>query len=77
MGAWWIESHHAAFDPRQVNERENTAVVERQVIGDRFRFTMKCPRCPNKPVIRGEKLDAELEHLYVQGARAAVHRMLL
>ena len=76
LGAWWIESHHAAFNPAEVNERDNTR-VERQLIGDRLRYKLSCPRCPATPVLRGERIDRELELVYEQGARAKVERVPL
>lgn len=76
LGAWWIESHHAAFDSAEVNERVNTR-VERQLIGDRLRYKLECPRCPAKPVLRGETIDKALEVEYEQGARAKVSQLPL
>ncbi len=76
LGAWWIESHHAAFDPAEVNERDNTR-VERQLIGDRFRYKLECPQCDAKPVLRGETIDQGLEVVYEQGARAKVTQLPL
>lgn len=76
LGAWWIESHHAAFDSAEVNERANKR-VERQLIGDRLRYKLSCPRCPATPVLRGETIDQALEVEYEQGARAKVSRMPL
>jgi len=76
LGAWWIESHHAAFDPAEVNERVNTR-VERQLIGDRLRYKLECPQCDAKPVLRGETIDQGLEVVYEQGARAKVERVPL
>lgn len=76
LGAWWIESHHAAFDPAEVNERANKC-VERQLIGDRLRYKLSCPRCPATPVLKGERIDQALELVYEQGARAKVEQVPL
>ncbi len=77
LGAWWIESHYEVFDPRQVNERDNSAVIERQWRtdpdgSDYLRYKLRCPQCGNSPVLRQDKIDAALAAIYEHGAAAKV-----
>lgn len=77
LGAWWIESHHEVFDPTEVNERANKAVIDRQVLtgpdgSSRLRFVMRCPKCGNAPVLRQETIDAALVAIYQKDSVAKV-----
>lgn len=77
LAAFWIESHFEEFDPNQVNERENRAMIRQMVDGrdGRQRFVFQCPKCSNSPVLKQETVDGWLAAAYGyygKGARAAV-----
>lgn len=76
LGAWFIESYLEKFDPAQVNERRNAAVTTQHPDDSgRQRYSMRCPKCSNAPVLRQETIDRWLAKVYEQGAVAKVVRI--
>lgn len=75
LGAWWIDSTLAAFDASQVNERRNAAVATQLPdASGRQRYQMQCPKCPNAPVYRQERIDAALAAVFEHGVYQRVVR---
>lgn len=82
LGAWAVETRDAKFSPDPVFERGENSAVEPQVIPSddgqgRVRFQFRCPRCGSAPEYREEKTDEALATVYVQGARAVTHHVLI
>ncbi len=82
LAQFFVESHAEAFDSQQVNERTNSAVVERQLRTDAdgaeyLRYVLACPRCSNRLILRQDKIDAALAKIYEQGAVEKVSKLPL